>query len=309
MNSYFTFFIYVIILFTGVLLYLNLTVPKKIKPLNEIIEGFSGKPLSDYREDSNKIIVYPDNYDKTYTRLFDLVTNEPAIYRHDIIKIKEITKLNDNSRVLEAGCGLGKHLEIINELVTGITIEGIDRSKSMINQCKIRNPGIELLCTSLTIPEIYKPESLTHILSLHETLNHNTPKEISAILNNFYKWLIPGGYLVVHVIDPSKLDPGPRAFSQYFKSKDGTRHSLTYFESFTHEAWWEKSTDKKYWYSYCEKYIFPGEKLKIQTTPLWIPPVNKMLNYISRHNFKLKEIIELNEIEVSQFNLYVFKKN
>ena len=33
-----------------------------------------------------------------------------------------------------------------------------------------------------------------------------------------------------------------------------------------------------------------------------------MLNYISRHNFKLKEIIELNDIEVSQFNLYVFTK-
>ena len=304
MNKYITFFIYIILIFTTIILYIILTNP--IKLFNKTIEEFTDKQLSEYREDKNKIILYPDNYDKKYTRLFDLVTNEPSIYRHDIILIKNITKLNDNSKVLDAGCGLGKHLQIIKELVPGITIEGIDKSRSMINQCKIRNPGIELLCTSLTIPEIYKSSTLSHILSLHETLNHNTPKEISNILNNYHKWLIPKGYLIMHVIDPEKLDPAPRAFSQYFKSEDGTNHSLTYFESFTHEAWWEKKSDAKYWYSYCEKYIFPGDKIKIQTTPLWIPPVNKMLQYISRHNFKLKKVIELNDIEVSQFNLYIF---
>ena len=309
MNSYIKGLIYIIFLLSIVTIYLNLTVPKKQKSLNRIVEGFAGTALSEYREDPNKIQVYPDSYDKVYVRLFNLVTNEPAVYRNDIIQIKDNTKIDENSRVLEAGCGLGRHIEILKELLPGLAIEGVDKSRSMITQARLRNPGAELLCTSLTIPEIYKPETLTHVLCLHETLNHNTPKEISKILNNFYRWLVPGGYLVVHIIDPTKLDPGPRAFSQYFKAEDDTRHALTYFESFTHEAWWEKEKDKKYWYRYCEKYIFSKDKLKIQATPLWIPPVNKMLSYITRHQFKLKEIIELNDTDVSDFNLYVFKKN
>ena len=301
MKKYIISLIYIILLFGVVAIYVQLYQPKTI-------ECFSSKQLSDEREDLNKIIEYPDIYDKTYTRLFNLVMNEPAIYRHDIIKIKEITKLNKESRVLEAGCGLGRHLEIIKELIPDITIEGVDKSKSMINQCNIRNPGVELLCTSLTIPEIYKPEKLTHILSLQDTLHQNSPKEVSTILNNFHKWLIPNGYLIIHIIDPNKLDPRPRAFSQCFKAKDGTRHALTYFESFSHEAWWEKDTDKKNWYSYCQKYIFPNEKIKIQTNPLWLPPINVMLNYITRHQFKLKEIVELNEVGESMYKLYIFKK-
>jgi len=300
--------LYIMFLISVILFYILLTTETPEKSLNEILEGFSEKLLSEEREDSNKIKVYPDNFDKVYTRLFELVTNEPAIYRHDIIKIKETTKLDDKSRVLEAGCGLGRHMEILRELYPNISIEGIDRSKSMINKAMIRNPGAELLCTSLTIPEIYKAETLTHVLCLHETINHNTPKEISNILNNFHKWLIPNGYLVIHILDPTKLDPGPRAFSQYFKAKDDTRHALTYFESFTHEAWWEKEEDREYWYRYCEKYIFPRNKFKIKSTPLWIPPVNRMISYITRHNFKLEEIIELNDIEITEFKLYVFKK-
>ena len=296
---------YIVYFVVIVLFYVWMTQPKSAKKL---IECFEGKPLSDFREDQNKIITFSDNYDKVYIRLYNVVVNEPAVYRNDIIRIKDNTKLDGNSRVLEAGCGLGRHLEIIKEIAKGVVIEGVDKSQNMINQCRIRNPDAELLCTSLTVPEIYKKESLTHILALHDTLYHNTPKEISNILNNFHKWLIPNGYLVVHIIDHFKLDPAPRSYSQLFKAPDDTRHSLTYFEGFTHEAWWEKHKNKNYWYNYCEKYIFQDKKIKIHTTPLWIPPVNKMLEYITRHHFKLKEIIELNEIEVTHYNIFIFVK-
>lgn len=301
-------FVCFIVFLASIAIYLNLSKLRRPINVNKLVEGFSDKNISEDREDENKLVVFPDHNDSIYTRLFEIVTNEPAIYRFDIIQIKKKTKITEKSRVLDAGCGLGRHMEIIKELVPNVKIEGIDKSKSMINRCRIRNPGSELLCTSLTIPEIYKKEKLSHILCLHETLHHNNPREINKILKNFHKWLVPGGYLVVHIFDPKKLDPGPREFSQYFKDDDGTRHSLTYFESFTHEAWWEKETEKRDWYKYCEKYIFPKEKIKIQTTPLWIPPVNKMLEYISNHDFKLTEIIELKDIEITDFSLYVFKK-
>lgn len=301
--------IFLLIFLGAIAVYLQSSKPRCKVNVNEMVEGFSGTSLSEDREDDNKLIVFPDNNDNTYSRLVELVTDEPAIYRNDIIQIKKKAKLTDKSKVLDAGCGLGRHMEIIKELLPQIAIEGVDKSRSMVNRCRVRNPGAELLCTSLTIPEIYKDEKLSHILCLHETLHHNTPKEISKILNNFHKWLVKDGYLIIHILDPKKLDPGPREFSQYFKDDDGNRHSLTYFESFTHEGWWEKEKEKKYWYKYCEKYIFPKDKLKIHTTPLWIPPVNKMLEYITKHNFKLEEVIELKDVVIDDFSLYIFKKN
>ena len=80
-NLYLTHLSYFIFLLMTVALYIFITAPKKPKSLDKIIEGFAGKPLSDYREDSDKLIVYPDHNDKVYTRLFELVTNEPSIYR------------------------------------------------------------------------------------------------------------------------------------------------------------------------------------------------------------------------------------
>jgi len=97
-----------------------------------------------------------------------------------------------------------------------------------------------------------------------------------------------------------------RAWKHYDKD-------LSFWPSWKKSSEWEvlftDKKEKKYWYKYCEKYIFPKDKLKIHTTPLWIPPVNKMLEYITKHNFKLDEVIELKDVEINDFSLYVFKKN
>ena len=260
------------------------------------------------REKSLQLEELPDNYDNRYVRLSDIILDEPEIYRADIIHIKDITKINKNSILLDAGCGSGKHFQVIRDLYPEIAIEGVDISKSMIEKSRIRNPGDNFICTSLSTSELYKKKIFTHVLFLHDAIHLNTSSEISSILNNFNKWLKSGGYLSLHILNPNKLDPGPRKFSQYFIAEDGTRHSLTYFESFVHEAWWEKIENKEHWYRYCEKIQFPKQRTKIFTKELWIPPVGIMIKYIVRHNFKLKKIVDLSNLNVEDYNLYVFQK-
>ena len=273
-----------------------------------LYEGFSEKRLTEYREDTEKIKMFPDPNSRTYCRFFEIVMDEPSFYRDNIIQIKNKTKIDEKSRVLDAGCGTGRHIQIIKELIPTIMIEGIDISKNMISRAEIRNPGTDLLCTNLTIPEIYKPESLTHILTLFETLHHNTPNDISTILTNYYKWLVPGGYCVFHIFYPDKLDPGPKSYSQYTKGKNNQKVSFTQFEGFSHEAWWEKEKSKMYWYRYCEKYIITKEKNIVKTTNVWIPPSNKMISFITKHNFELKEVIDLHSLGISDFGMYIFQK-
>jgi trans-aconitate methyltransferase len=303
-------FFFLIVLFLGCSILMNIS-KEHVNWDNQstFIENFKGTSLSEYHGDPEKIKLYPDRCDGVYSRLFEVVMNNNAIITYEIEKIKKETKINEDSRVLDAGCGVGYHIQEITKKIPELSIEGVDFSKNFVHRAKIRNPGIEFICTSLTVSQIYKPKSLTHILCLHDTLNHNTSTDVSKILNNFREWLIPEGYLIVHVLDPNRLDPAPRIFSQYYKGKDNVRHSLTYFEAFTHDAWWEKVKGKKYWYKYCEKFIFPQGKLKIKTTEYWIPPKNAMVKFITQHGFHVKQIVELNDVELPDFSLYIFRKN
>jgi len=270
------------------------------------IESFYN--FDEKREKSLQIKEIPDNYDKRYVRFSDIIGNKPELYRADIINIKDNAAIHKNSVLLDAGCGSGKHFQIIKELYPDIAIEGVDRSKSMIERARIRNPGDNFICISLSTSELYKKNLFSHILFLHDAIHLNSQSELGNVLTNFNKWLTKKGHLAVHILNPTTLDPGPRQYSQYFIADDGTRHSLTYFESFTHEAWWEKIKHKENWYRYCEKIQFPKEKIKIFTKELWIPPVGLMIKYIIKHNFKLKKIIDLSNLNIEDFNMYIFQK-
>ena len=260
------------------------------------------------RDKSFKLVDYEDKKDKVYVKLNDVMVNEPAIYRNDLLNIKKFTNLSSSSVVLDAGCGTGRGITEIINLFPGIHVEGIDMSRNMINQSRINNPGANLLCTSLVNSNIYKKNSLSHILCMRMTLNENPTGTISKILENFHKWLKNDGYLILNITDPNKLDPGQRAFSQYYKSDNNVKHALTYFEGFTHDAWWEKVKNKKNWYQYCEKIMFSNKNFIIKTTQVWIPSVNKMLEYITRHNYKIKEIIEIDEFNRDDYSMYIFEK-
>lgn len=298
-----------LIFVSSAILYLNMTKRIRYPSLKDIVtEGFSGRPLSEYRDNKEKIRAFPDRCDGTYAKLFELVMNNMSVFQYEIEKIKKVTEIDEDSKVLDAGCGMGYHMKALRDAYPGIAIEGVEISKTILERAKIRNPGADFVNTSLTITELYKPNTLTHILCLHDTLNHNTAIDVGKILNNFHRWLVPEGYLAVHVLDPGQLDPAPRTYSQYYKGKDNVRHALTYFEAFTHDAWFERDPERKYWYRYCEKYLFPNDKVKVKTTEYWIPPKNKMVEYITRHNFRLKQIVELDDVEMPDFSLYIFKK-
>jgi SAM-dependent methyltransferase len=297
-----------VILLCVLLLILFVMNRRYVNKLNNYVkkEHFTNQDLIIYREKSYKQMELVEHVDDIHARLFEIVINNYEIFQFEIDKIKKYTKMDEDSKVLDAGCGFGFHINIIKKDLPGITIEGIDISNNMLKRAIIRNPGCSFVNDDLLNSGLYKEKVLSHILCLHDTLNHNTAIEIKKILHNFKKWLVNDGYLCLHIFDDTILDPGVRPFSQYYKGKDNVRHSLTYFEAFTHDAWWERDPDRKYWYRYCEKYIFPKEQEKIKTTDYWIPPKKDMLKYITDNGFKLLTIIHLDELEIKDFSIYIF---
>jgi len=120
-------------------------------------------------------------------------------------------------------------------------------------------------------------------------------------------WLKPQGYLFLHIFDPTNLDPGPREFSQYYQEGD-TKHALTYFDNFTHDAWWTPDLSEKYAYKYCQKFIIDNGKSKLKIHKLHIPPVKDTIQKVLDHDFKLVAVKDLEKAHIEAFRLYVFAK-
>ncbi len=117
-------------------------------------------------------------------------------------------------------------------------------------------------------------------------------------------WLKKDGYLFLHLFDPEHLIPGPREFSQYYKEGD-EEHSLTYFDDFTHDAWWKKEGDGVY--LYCQKFILENGKSRLKITKLYIPSLKKMISKILNNGFELIAVKNLEDAYIESFKLYVFK--
>jgi ubiquinone/menaquinone biosynthesis C-methylase UbiE len=279
-----------------------------MKTTKESFDVEKVKSLSLLRGDPQEIKTVNDPFDRNYARLFDTVFDVEPLFEYEITQIKAITKPDKNSRVLDAGCGVGRHLQHILAMFKDAKVEAVDQSYQMIRRAMIRNPSAEFTTASLLGSGLYRPLSLTHILALHDTLCSNNATELSQVLTNFHRWLQLQGYLVLHILDPNKLDPGPREFSQYFKGDDDARHALTYFEAFTHEAWFEKVKDKPDTYRYCEQFLFPEGMKKISTREMWVPPTNQVLKMVTDMGFKLVEVVDLMSVGVKDFNMYIFRK-
>lgn len=248
-----------------------------------------------------------DNYDRTYVKLYNKVYNNIKLHEYSIKLIEDITindqyKAND-VKILEAGSGNGLMFKLLN---TKYKTTGVERSKSFIKQSVINNPGVKFIHDDLKNPKLFKDNTFTHITCLYDTLYHNFPIEnINLILLNFNNWLKKDGYLCLHIYNKKKLDPAPREFSQYFIDTNNIKHSLTYFKYFTHDSWWTINKDRA---KYHEKYLFENNDKKIKVHDFLFPNKNKLIKTITNNDFKLYDYTNYKELEINDFELYIFKK-
>ena len=173
---------------------------KWVRNNKSMIEGFDGNEPA-----QKDFIVKKENdiYDEFYVSVYDdLVHN----YGKNHFEVGEITKIEpptDSSSLLDIGSGTGHHVDAFTK--KGIKAIGIDISKAMVDKAKENYPNSEFKQGDVMDTMIFTSGSFSHITCLYFTIYYM--KDKMRFFSNCMQWLIPGGFLILHLVDRDKFDP------------------------------------------------------------------------------------------------------
>jgi SAM-dependent methyltransferase len=258
---------------------------------------------------SGKDTLVTDAYTEIEAKLYERVFNSIDRFNMDYDMIKKLTLSNykKDIAILDAGCGVGQHYNLLYKDYKN-TI-GVDKSENMLKRAKIKTPTGNYILGDLANENLFMPGKFSHILCLYDTLYHNNSEtEMQLILSNLYYWLKKDGIVCLHIIDVDKIDPGPREFTQYYHDDKNRKHAITYFDKFTHDAYWEKS-NKNNLVIYNQKYLLENGNKLVKGYKFYIPPKNDIIKMVQDANFKIIDIVELKNAGIDDIDLYILKKN
>lgn len=145
-----------------------------------------------------------DIYDTFYTVVYDDLNKTDERSEYECNKIIELTHPSVNDCVfLDIGCGTG---HLVNNLRNrGYQSYGVDISKDMIEHSHKKFPEIQTKCGDAMDPLLYDRLLFTHITCMNYTIYHIKDKQ--QFFQNCYHWLMPNGFLILHLVDKEKYNP------------------------------------------------------------------------------------------------------
>jgi SAM-dependent methyltransferase len=159
-------------------------------------EGFEQKDVLTLKEGL-------DIYDDFYAGIYDQLVFNQAKDNYEIGEIINATKPTSESIVLDIGSGTGHHVALLE--AQGIPTTGVDSSAAMVKKAEENYPKFDFVEGNVMDSSLFMPGSYTHILCLYFSIYYF--KDKMAFFNNTMKWLMPGGFLVVHVVERDMFDP------------------------------------------------------------------------------------------------------
>lgn len=144
-----------------------------------------------------------DVYDEFYVNVYDDLLFDELKNNFEIGTIVNSTKPTQKSVILDIGSGTGHQAAALHK--RGFNVAGLDVSPAMVAAAKKKHPGVTYQHGNALQGNIFSPSSFTHITCLYFTLYYIRDKR--QFFTNCYTWLMPGGYLVIHLVDRTHFDP------------------------------------------------------------------------------------------------------
>jgi SAM-dependent methyltransferase len=268
-------------------------------------------PVKEGMQNDSKFLFKQGNdiYDDFYANIYDHLVYNNIKNDYEIGIILNDTKLNEKSIIADIGCGTGHHVQTLSN--KNLNIVGIDISKSMIEKAKEQFPKGNFIVGNALDNNLFKMNSLTHILCLYFTIYYLKDKR--QFFDNAMDWLMPGGYLIVHLVDRETFDPilppGNPLFivSPQKYAKERITKTKIHFNDFIYESNFnlDKNNDIA---SFDEKFKFENGNVRKQQQKLYMEDTSTIVNMAQDSGFIIKSISNLVKCAYENQYIYIFIK-
>lgn len=259
-------------------------------------EGFENEGSTTY-EDAEKM------YDDTYASIYDLLWHTDEELTFEQVSMQDIMLADwptKSVRVLDMACGTAPHAKWFKNL--GVDYIGVDISDSMLTKARENAPNAKFQKGDITHTQLFPQKAVSHcaLLSFSIYMFEN-PKIVS---DNAYQWLQPGGYFVIHMVDPDKYDPllnlaSPFAsFSLQKYSFERQTKSSVFFDKFKYigDLQKKKGEDNAIFsetFTYYDKDDNNGNKYRENKHHWMMPSKERMIDIVKTSGFRHIESVNL----------------
>jgi SAM-dependent methyltransferase len=251
-----------------------------------------------------------DVYDEFYAGVYDYLVFNAFKNDYEVGTILNSTIPSEKSVIADIGCGTGHH--VANLTSKNLQVIGIDISPSMIEKAKEDNPYLtnQFKVGDALDSFLFKDNSLTHILCLYFTLYYM--KDKMKFFYNCMNWLMPGGYLIVHLVDKYKFDPIlPPGNPLYIVSpqkyaKERITSTKITFNDFIYDS--NFKLDDNDIAVFNEKFKFNDGRVRKQEQRLYMEDLPTIVNMAQEAGFILHAKVDMVKCAYEHQYLYVFVK-
>lgn len=250
-----------------------------------------------------------DVYDNFYASVYDYLVFNNIKNNYEIGSIINGTKPNETSVIVDIGSGTGHHVS--NLASKGLNVVGIDISPSMIKEAKKNYPEYNFQVGDAMDASQFNYNSVTHILCLYFTIYYFKDKR--QFFDNCMDWLMPGGYLIVHLVDREKFDPilppGNPLFivsPQKYAKERITKTKIT-FNDFVYDSNFNVDTENDI-ATFDEKFKFHDGKVRKQQQKLYMEDTSTIVNIAQECGFIVHAKIDLVKCAYDNQYIYIFVK-
>lgn len=251
----------------------------------------------------------PHIYDSFYASIYDTLVFDDVKNDYEIGGIINTTSPTEHSVILDIGSGTGHHVGALQK--KGYNAYGLEISPDMIEEAKQYYPSAKFVNGDALDSMIVSPESVSHILCLNFTLYYI--KDKTHFFQNCFKWLMPGGYLAIHLVNKERFDPILRvgnplplvAIQDY--AKERLTDTRAKFDGFEYKGHFELLPNDMAQY----KEVFINDKtgkVRQNNHVYYMEPQKKILEMARNAGFILSSQIELFNAGYDYQFVYVLQK-